>query len=273
MKERGAPKRRHPTPAEGDALAYRWRRSRLEPIAHPDLFDLQTLIGVERAVQRLVANTAAFVRGDPALDTLLYGDRGTGKSSAVRGLLRELAPKGLRLLEVGPQSLAELPEVFAAVRSRAERFVLVCDDLAFEEGDPGTRELKSSLDGGIESRPENALIMATSNRRHLVPERSWENVIAADPLAAELHPRETREDKMGLADRFGLRIPFFGFDQETYLRIVDHHAEALGLPGRIPRERLHSYALRFALDRGGRSGRTARQACVLALQELGGSSG
>jgi predicted AAA+ superfamily ATPase len=112
------------------------------------------------------------------------------------------------------------------------------------------------------------VIVATSNRRHLLPERSWENVLGADALAEDLHPEETREDKMGLADRFGLLIPFFRFNRETYLRIVDHYAEALGLSNRIRPEALHARAIRFALDRGGQSGRTARQACVLALQEL-----
>lgn len=253
--------------ADGEAWAFRWRHRQLRPIDHPDLFRLEDLIGVDRSVARLRSNVEAFTRGAPALDTLLYGDRGTGKSSAVRGLLRDLGPKGLRLLEIRPHDLEALPEVMAAVRRRPERFLLFCDDLAFEPGDPAYRELKSALDGGVESRPGNALIVATSNRRHLVPERTWENLPPSDPLADELHPEEIREDKMALADRFGLLIPFFGFDQDTYLRIVDAHAAATGAGDLVPRERLHAYALRFALERGGRSGRTARQACVLALQE------
>jgi predicted AAA+ superfamily ATPase len=248
--------------------AYRWRHERLEPIGHPDLFHLETLIGVERSVRKLRTNVEAFTRDEPSLDTLLYGDRGTGKSSAVRGLLRELGPRGLRLIEIRPHDLEALPDVMGTIRERPERFVLVCDDLAFEEGDPAYRELKSALDGGLESRPRNALIVATSNRRHLVPERAWENVLAVDPLAGELHPEEIREDKTALSDRFGLLIPFFGFDQETYLRIVDHHAKELGLSGRVSSTALRERALRFALDRGGRSGRTARQACIIALQEL-----
>jgi predicted AAA+ superfamily ATPase len=255
-------------PADSDAWAFRWQRRRLEAVPHPDLFPLETLIGVERSLERLRSNVSAFVRGEPALDTLLYGDRGTGKSSAVRGVLGELGAAGLRLVEIRPHDLATLPQLLARVRHRYGRFLLFCDDLAFEEGDPAYRELKSALDGGVESRPGNALIVATSNRRHLVPERTWENLLAADSLSDELHPEETREDKMALAERFGLLIPFFGFDQETYLRIVDHYAEALEIADRIPRQELHARALRFALERSSRSGRTARQACVLLSHEI-----
>ena len=256
-------------PSEVDAWAYRWQGRRLEPLSHPDLFPLETLIGVDRSLDRLRSNLSAFVRGEPALDTLLYGDRGTGKSSAVRGVLGELGPAGLRLVEIRPHDLPGLPRLLARVRDRPGRYLLFCDDLAFEEGDPAYRELKSALDGGIESRPGNALIIATSNRRHLVPERTWENLLAADPLSEELHPEETREDKMGLAERFGLLIPFFGFDQETYLRIVNQYAQILGVADRMPREEIHARALRFALERSSRSGRTARQACVLLSHELG----
>jgi predicted AAA+ superfamily ATPase len=255
-------------PGTPESWAHRWHRGRLEPVVRPDIVPLDSLIGVERSVRRLRSNVGAFTRGDPALDTLLYGDRGTGKSSAVRGLLGELGPAGLRLVEVRPHHLDALPDVMAALRDRPGRFVLVCDDLGFEEGDPAYRELKSALDGGLERRPENVLIVATSNRRHLVPERSWENLSSADRLAEDLHPEETREDKMGLADRFGLLVPFFGFNRETFLRIVDHYAQTLGLSGRLQREQLHARAIRFALERGGSSGRTARQVCILALQEL-----
>jgi predicted AAA+ superfamily ATPase len=259
------------TPAEGgdDAPAFRWRRGRLEPIVHTDPYPLDGLIGVERSVASLRANAAAFVEGRPALDALLYGERGTGKSSAVRGLLGEFAARGLRLVEVRRDDLMELPRVFAALRGRPERFALFCDDLAFEEGEASYRELKAVLDGGVEARPENALILATSNRRHLIRERVAEN-LEARLEGGELHPGETSEEKISLSDRFGLLLPFFSFDQPTYLRIVAYHAERLGLAARMPAEALRARALRFALERASRSGRTARQACVLALQELEG---
>lgn len=244
----------------GEAWAYRWR-GRLEPIHHPDLYPLQGLIGVERSVERLRANVSAFVQGRAALDTLLYGERGTGKSSAARGLLREFAPKGLRLVEIRREDLAELPAIYAVLRGRRERFALYCDDLSFEAGDASFKTLKAVLDGGLEARPENVMLLATSNRRHLMPEYHEEN-------RGELHPRETVEEKLSLSDRFGLALPFFSFDQDTYLRIVDYHAREVGLCDRLERSELRERALRFALARGDRSGRTARQACIAIQQEL-----
>jgi len=258
-------------PARGaeEAWAYRWRNGRLEPIRHPDLYPLEGLIGVERSVERLRANAAAFVDGAPALDVLLYGERGTGKSSALRGLLRELAPKGLRLVEIRRGDLLELPRIYGQLRERPERFALVCDDLSFEAGDDSYKTLKAALDGGLEARPENVLIFATSNRRHLMPEYESENREARISTDNELHPGETVEEKLSLSDRFGLLLPFFCFDQDTYLRIVEYHARELGM-GWIDRDELRTRALRFALERAGRSGRTARQACIAIAQELRG---
>ncbi len=252
---------------EAGAWAYRWR-GQLEPILHPDLYPLDGLIGVERSVQRLRANAAAFVAGRPALDVLLYGERGTGKSSAVRGLLREFGAKGLRLVEIRRGDLRDLPTIYAAVRERDERFALFCDDLSFDADDSSYKELKATLDGGLEARPGNVIILATSNRRHLMPEYVSDNREAVISSEGELHPGETAEEKISLSDRFGLLLPFFSFNQETYLRIVDHHARELGLAERLPVSDLHARALRFALDRAGRSGRTARQACIAILQEI-----
>jgi predicted AAA+ superfamily ATPase len=257
------------TPEDAQVWAYRWR-GRLEPIQHPDLYPLDGLIGVERSVARLRANAAAFVAGSPALDVLLYGERGTGKSSAVRGLLRELGPKGLRLVEIRRADLSDLPGIYAALRERPERFALFCDDLSFEPGDASYKELKAMLDGGLEARPDNVILLATSNRRHLIPEFAAENLEAVISPEGELHPGETAEEKLSLSDRFGLLLPFLSFNQDTYLRIVDYHARELGLAERLPREELHARALRFALDRAGRSGRTARQACIALLQEVEG---
>jgi predicted AAA+ superfamily ATPase len=263
-------------PAAADAradaektLAFRWRGGALQPIAHPDLYPLDALLGVERSVAKLRANVAAFTRGEPALDMLLYGERGTGKSSAVRGLLAEFAAVGFRLVEVRRDELLELPSLWARLRARPERFGVVCDDLSFEVGDNSWKLLKAELDGGLEARPANVLIIATSNRRHLLTERLSENREAQMDPDGLLHPGETAEEKISLSDRFGLMLPFFAFDQETYLRIVGLHARALGLVGRVPPAELEARALRFALERGTRSGRTARQACIAIGQALG----
>jgi hypothetical protein len=257
------------SPAAEGALAYRWHAGRLEPIAHPDMYPLAGLLGVERSVERLRKNVAAFCAGEPALDTLLYGERGTGKSSAVRGLLGEYSAKGMRLIEVTREGLLELPAIFRAVRERPERFALFCDDLSFEPNDAGYKALKACLDGGVEARPPNLLILATSNRRHLISERMGENREARLDAEGDLHPGETAEEKLSLSDRFGLLLPFFSFDQRAYLRIVEHHARELGLESRIPAGELRRLALRFALERGGRSGRTARQACIAIAQGYG----
>jgi predicted AAA+ superfamily ATPase len=244
------------------ALAFRWRGGALQPIAYPDVYPLAGLLGVERSLAKLRANVAAFTRGEPALDMLLYGERGTGKSSAVRGLLGEFGAAGFRLIEVRREDLLELPALWTVLRGRRERFGVVCDDLSFEEGDTSWKLLKAELDGGLEARPANALLIATSNRRHLLTERMSENRDARLDDDGLLHPGETAEEKVSLSDRFGLMLPFFAFDQETYLRIVRLHARALGLEGRVPDAELEAHALRFALERGSRSGRTARQACI-----------
>ncbi len=255
-----------------NALAFRWRAGVLQPIAHPDLYPLDALLGVELSISRLRANVAAFTRFEPALDMLLYGERGTGKSSAVRGLLAEFAAAGFRLVEVRREELLELPSLWARLRGRRERFGVVCDDLSFEEGDTSWKLLKAELDGGLESRPENAMIIATSNRRHLLTERLSENREAKMDADGLLHPGETAEEKISLSDRFGLMLPFFAFDQETYLRIVHLHARGLGLDGRVPVAELEARALRYALERGTRSGRTARQACIAIGQAFPSSS-
>ncbi len=256
---------RDPAPTTSkDALAYRWRAGRLEAIEFPDLFPLDSLIGVERSIAKLRANTEAFTGGAPALDVLLYGERGTGKSSAVRGLLREFGPRGFRLVEIQRAAFSELHAIFAKLRPRDERFGLFCDDLSFAPGDSSFRELKAALDGGLEARPDNVIILATSNRRLLVPERASDNLEATLDRHNDLHPGETAEEKVSVSDRFGLLLPFLAFNQETYLRIVDHHAREMGLT--LDREELHARALRFSIQRTGRTGRTARQACVAIMQ-------
>ncbi|MFQ5513586.1 MAG: ATP-binding protein [Myxococcota bacterium] len=253
-----------------ETWAFRWRAESLQPIEYPDLYPLESLIGIDRSIALLRRNLAAFTAGQPALDALLYGERGTGKSSAVRGLLAEFGRSGLRLVEVRPDELRDLPRIWGVLRKRPERYAIFCDDLAFERVDAAYRELKAALEGGVEARPPNVLLLATSNRRYLVPERMWENLEATHGPGGELHPGEKTEEKLSLSDRFGLLVPFLGFDQETYLKIVEHHARQLGLWERLPQRELEQRALRFALERSSRSGRTARQACIWVLQQLDG---
>lgn len=241
--------------------AFRWDggagHGRLIPVAAPDAFDLDDLIGVDRPLARLIRNTEQFLRGLPSNHVLLYGERGTGKSSAVRGLLARYADRGLRIVEVRKDHLLHLPEVLAGLRDLPYRILLFCDDLSFDEGEPGHRELKAALEGSLESPPENVRIIATSNRRHLLPERRSENREARLDEDGELHLGEALEEKLALSDRFGLVLGFFGFDQNTYLRIVEHHARQAGVEA--DPERLRGEALRWALERSSRSGRTARQ--------------
>jgi hypothetical protein len=232
-------------------------RGRLVPIERPSEFDLDDLVGVERAVARLVRNTEQFVLGLPSHHVLLYGERGTGKSSAVRGLLPRFAGRGLRLVEVRKEDLLRLPEVIELLRGVPHRILLFADDLSFAEGEGGYRELKAALEGSLAAPPENVRIVATSNRRHLLPERRAEQAAARVDEEGELHLGEALEEKLALSDRFGLVLGFYGFDQRTYLEIVERYAKKAALA--VPGERLREEALRFALERSSRSGRTAKQ--------------
>lgn len=236
--------------------AFRWERGghggRIVPVEHPHLVDLADLVGVDYARDELVRNTEQFVAGYPANNVLLWGERGNGKSSCVKGLLKIFAPRGLRLVEVQRWDLLGLPAIVQQLRGEPFRFILFCDDLSFGEGEADFRGLKTFLDGGVEERPENVLIYATSNRRHLMPEPMSDNT-----GAAEIHPEEAVSEKLSLSERFGLTLGFSPFDQETYLSIVEHYAERLDLP--VGRESLRKEALLWALYSGRRNGRGARQ--------------
>jgi len=242
-------------------LAFRWDAGRgpgrLVPIPDPHLFDLGDLVGVERPLARLVANTEQFVKGLPANHVLLHGERGTGKSSAVRGMLARFGGRGLRMIEVHKTDLIHLPRVLESLRGAPFRFVLFCDDLSFDAGEAGYRELKAALEGSLVAPPENVRIYATSNRRHLLPETMEENRAATVDESGELHLGEALEEKLALSDRFGLVLGFYGFDQETYLSIVERYARKAGV--RADPEVLRAAALRWALRRSSRSGRAARQ--------------
>lgn len=237
--------------------AFRWegrgRGGTLVPIAHPHLFDLDTLVGVDYAKESLLRNTAQFVAGLPANNVLLWGERGTGKSSCVKGLLPRFASQGLRLIEIDRGDLNNLPLVMGMVRQARYRFILFCDDLSFAEGDTSYQQLKVLLDGGLEARPDHMLVYATSNRRHLMPERMSDNGSGPD---CEIHPEEAVSDKLALSDRFGLNLSFTSFNQQTYLAIIDRYAQAARL---VVDEQLHRAALIWAMHRGQRSGRAAKQ--------------
>lgn len=259
---------RAPGPEElASCHAFRWRvgrgLGRLEAIESVARFDLDDLLGVAPAIEALDRNTRSLIAGLPFNDVLLFGSRGTGKSSAVRGLLSRHAAAGLRLVEVDRSDLAELPELLAALhritRSVPGRytFLIFCDDLSFGTSELGFRELKAALEGGIEARPARVCVVVTSNRRHLLPETMAENREARLDASGELHLGEALEEKLALADRFGLVLGFYPCDQENYLEIVAHWLAKDGIPALDDRAR--EAALRYALERGGRSGRVARQ--------------
>lgn len=237
------------------SLAYRWRQDALAPVENVHTVPPEALLGIDRQKQALLANTAAFVSGRPANHALLTGARGTGKSTLVKAMLTAFSDRALRLVAVSPHDLVALPEVVAPLRNREERFLLYVDDFSVARGDPALTALKTALDGGIEAPPENVLIYATSNRRHLMPELRGDN----DEYRwqdGELHPGETVEETISLSERFGLWLSFPAFNQEQYLMLVDHHLATFGL---AMDDAARTHALRWALQRASRSGRVAQQ--------------
>lgn len=246
--------------AEGDldwtetpAALWRPRKARLRPVHSLDPVRLEQLLGIERQKAALCDNTERFLRGLPANNALLWGARGSGKSSLIKALLNRYAPEGLRMVQIDRDQLDELPEIIDELQQQPFRFVVYTDDLSFETGDNHYRALKSVLEGSLEQPPENLLIYATSNRRHLLPEQMEDN-LAARVGRTELHYADAVEEKISLSDRFGLWLSFHAVSQTTYLEMVD----AL-FPHSQDRTALHQAAIRFATAKGARSGRTARQ--------------
>lgn len=238
----------------GKYRAFRWcgAAGRMEGIDGPDPVRFEDLIGYQDQRQQVVDNTEKFLAGFPANNLLLYGDRGTGKSSTVKALLNQYGEQGLRLVEVPKSSLGDFPKIIALLRQQPQRFIIFVDDLSFEESEVEYKELKAVLEGGLASRPANVLIYATSNRRHLVRERFSDR-----DMGDELHSNDTVQEKLSLADRFGVTIFFTTPDRALYLRIVREMAKHMGL--KLAEGELERRALLWASWHNGLSGRTARQ--------------
>jgi hypothetical protein len=238
------------------SLAFVWTRDGaggfLREVTAPDIRPHSDLLGIENNIETLRRNTLQFVLGYPANNVLLWGEKGSGKSSCVKGLLDEFSLMGLRLIEVRTEDLEQLSLILKPLRALPYRFILFCDDLSFHTNNSSFHELKGLLDGGIEGRPENLIIYATSNRRHLLPEQLKENYDGG-----EIHPEEARAERLSLADRFGLRLPFYAISEETYLEIIGQMLRRLGI--RKSRQTFEQEARIWATAHGGKSGRIARQ--------------
>ncbi len=245
--------------------AANWRRHSfagfLEPVKNIENTRLEELLGVEKQKEIMVANTRQFLAGHPANNALLWGSRGTGKSSIVKALLNEYDSEGLRVVQVDKDDLIYIPDIFAAVETEPYRFILLCDDLTFEPGEPAYKMLKSALDGSVYSAPDNVLIYVTSNRRHLLPEYESDNR-GGKYVNGELQQSEATEEKVSLSDRFGLWVAFHVFTQERYLDAAKLCIE------RFARERsidipwskdIQEEAIKWSHDKSKRCGRTAFQ--------------
>lgn len=244
--------------------AFRWRHDRLggrlQSVRRPHRVSLDDLLCMDRQKAELVRNTLRFIEGKPANNGLLWGARGTGKSTLIKAVFNRFIDRGLRLIEVEKAHLVDLPDIVDALEGRQERFLLFCDDLSFEADDAGYKALKAALEGSIAAPPDNLLIYASSNRRHLLPEAASDNR-DAQQVDGEIHPGEAIEEKISLSERFGLWLSFYPFDQDEYLSIVDHWLGRLGARDR-DEEATRLAALQWARLRGSRSGRVARQFAI-----------
>ena len=245
------------------SIAWRYRKrssghGTLVPVRHVATMQLGDLKEIDGQKEKIQRNTEQFVLGKPANNVLLTGARGTGKSSLIKACLNAYAGQGLRLIEVDKADLVDLPDIVDVVADRPEKFIIFCDDLSFEDGEPGYKALKSILDGSVAAATPNVLIYATSNRRHLLPEYMAENLTYTHTADGEVHPGEVVEEKISLSERFGLWVSFYPFSQEEYLTIVAQWLASFGVsPDAIAAARPE--ALVWALERGSRSGRVAYQ--------------
>lgn len=245
------------------SIAWRYRKrssghGTLEPVKHVASIALDDLKEIEPQKEKIERNTRQFVRGQPANNVLLTGARGTGKSSLIKACLNAHAAEGLRLIEVDKADLVDLPDIIDVVAGRPEKFIVFCDDLSFEEGEPGYKALKSILDGSVAAAVPNVLIYATSNRRHLLPEYMTENLTYKHTEDGEVHPGEVVEEKISLSERFGLWVSFYPFSQDEYLAITAQWLSHFKVPA-ADIEAARPEALVWALERGSRSGRVAYQ--------------
>ena len=250
-------------PDWGAAVAYRYRKRSsghgvLEPVRHVGAMRLSDLKEIEPQKEKIKLNTLQFVNGQPANNVLLTGARGTGKSSLIKACLNEYAARGLRLIEVDKADLTDLPDLVDVVSERPEKFIVFCDDLSFDDGEPGYKALKSILDGSIAATTPNVLVYATSNRRHLLPEYMKENLSYTHTEDGEVHPGEAVEEKISLSERFGLWVSFYPFSQNEYLTIVAQWLSSFG-SSQAAIQAAKPQALVWALERGSRSGRVAYQ--------------
>jgi len=250
-------------PDWGLAVAWRYRKrssghGALERVRHVASLSLDDLKEIDAQKEKIERNTLQFVQGKSANNVLLTGARGTGKSSLIKACLNAYADQGLRLIEVDKADLTDLPDIVEIVAERPEKFIVFCDDLSFEEGEPGYKALKSILDGSIAAATPNVLVYATSNRRHLLPEYMKENLSYSHTDDGEVHPGEVIEEKISLSERFGLWVSFYPFSQDEYLTIVAQWLTDLGADQTVI-EVARPEALIWALERGSRSGRVAYQ--------------
>lgn len=250
-------------PDWGVSIAWRYRKrssghGSMEPVRHVAAMRLGDLKEIDGQKEKIQRNTLQFVEGHPANNVLLTGARGTGKSSLIKACLNEYSPLGLRLIEVDKADLVDLPDIVDVVSDRPEKFIVFCDDLSFEDGEPGYKALKSILDGSVAAATPNVLIYATSNRRHLLPEYMKENLSYTHTDDGEVHPGEVVEEKISLSERFGLWVSFYPFSQDEYLAIVAQWLASFGVPAAAI-EAARPEALVWALERGSRSGRVGYQ--------------
>jgi len=264
--DRLAPKPPAPVDLDSaDAFVWHAEGARLEPISKVSRVDLDLLRGIERQRDTLLENTRRFAKGLPANNALLWGARGTGKSSLVKAVHAAVTaeqPKILALVEIHREDIPSLPHLLTVLRDSKRRFILFCDDLSFDGQDASYKSLKAVLEGGVEGRPENVVLYATSNRRHLMARDMIEN-----ERSTAINPSEAVEEKVSLSDRFGIWLGFHNVDQDTYFTIIKGYARRYGID--IPAEQLEAEANEWSVTRGSRSGRVAWQ----FVQELAGRTG
>lgn len=235
------------------AAVWRSNRHYLKPIVNVDLIDPDTLLGIDDQKSAIYKNTENFLRGKPANHVLLWGARGGGKSSLIKAVLSRYHNYGLRMIQIPKNDLHLLLDITDDLHDNQHKFIIYCDDLSFDEGQGEYRLLKTMMEGNLEKPPSNVLIYATSNRRHLMPEKMSDNQ-SPQTIDGEIHPNEAIEEVLSLADRFGMSLSFSPMSREAYLHIVDDLFKNYSMD----QETLHQDAIRFATERGGHSGRTAR---------------